>query len=52
MWRMDVGVDIDILTKAFFYVDEPVPYKLTDKDILYIYPACLAPILASSSVEM
>ena len=33
-----MGVDIDVLTKAFFYVDEPVPYKLTDKDILYIYP--------------
>lgn len=33
-----MAVDIDILTKAFFTIDEPVPYKLDDKNILYIIP--------------
>lgn len=33
-----MAVDIDILSKAFFTIDEPVPYKLDDKNILYIIP--------------
>lgn len=33
-----MAIDIDILSKAFFCVDEPVPYKLNDKDIIYINP--------------
>lgn len=39
-----MAVDIDILTKAFFTIDEPVPYKLDDKNIL-----CIIPVLVKDS---
>lgn len=34
-------VDIDILAKAFFYTDKPVPYKLSEDNVVYINPVGL-----------
>ena len=38
---MAVSVDIDYLTRACFYFDEPVKYKLNEKQIIEIHPVFL-----------
>lgn len=35
-------LDIDNLTRTYFYFDKPVPYKLKDGNTLNIYPICLS----------
>ena len=33
-----MAIDLDYLAKAYFYFDEPVPYKLDDEHTIYINP--------------
>ena len=36
-----VSIDIDFLTRSFFYFDEPVDFKLDNNNIIKIYPISL-----------
>lgn len=38
---MSATIDFNTLQKAYFQWDMPVPYKLNEKDILYIYPVSM-----------
>lgn len=38
VWRMAATIDFDVLQKAYFQWDKPVPYKIDDEHEILIYP--------------